>query len=189
MSFWQEHALEIIFGTVSALLALVAVYYARKALRPTPDQISEVFRGRSVRLYLSREQMIGRLLDQYDRADPGEVIWAQTVGMQNYPGDVRGKILAAASRGAKFRYLVNANSPALREFLELFEPVRNAEVKLSTDNNLRVQGLGDRAVVIAFPTMTTYTAVEVTDPAFVRLVRGWFDSRWDEPRRAGEADV
>lgn len=184
-----KHALEVIFGVVATVTSIVAVYYARKSLQL--DRESHLTDPhRSVHVFLSREAMISSLLRMYDDAEHGDCIWAQTVSMRNYPGKVRDKVLKAAGNGVTYRFIVNESSPAVDEFLRLFDPVKSAEIVRSSDNKIRVQGLSDREVVIAFPTLTTYTAVRFTDRVFVKIMRGWFDSRFEtiadsEGRTAG----
>ena len=115
--------------------------------------------------------MTESLLKQYESAAAGDDIWAHTVGLQNFPGQVSEAILSAAGRGVTFRYLILAGHPAQGEFLAIFRPIREARVRSAMDNSLRVQGLSSKEVVIAFPTLTTYTAIRFTDAAFVSVIR------------------
>ena len=85
--------------------------------------------------------------------------------------------MEAACRGVRFQMIINQHSPAVGEFRKLFDPIETAQVLEAQDNTISVQGLSDREVVIAFPGVTSYTAVLVRDPHFVRIVRGWFDKR------------
>jgi hypothetical protein len=176
--FLAANALQIVFGIVSAVTSVLAIHYARRSYHLS-RQLRLSNTGRSVEIFLDRESMISALLAQYDSCRDGEEIWAQGVGMANYPGDVSKTILAAAGRGIGFRIIVNANSPAYDEFVRLFEPIKKADMRRSASSNLRVQGMSDREVIVAFPTLTTYTAVRFTDKNFVAVVKNWFDERFN----------
>lgn len=177
VEFLLANALTIIFGVLALVTSVIAIFYARRMYeleRASPERNH----GRSVTVYWSRQDMIESLLRQYDLAVSGDDIWAHAVGLQNFPGQVSEKILSAAGRGVSFRYLILANHPAQAEFLAIFKPIRNASIRASGDNALRVQGLSTKEVVVAFPTLTTYTAIRFTDPNFVAVIRNWFDTRW-----------
>jgi len=178
-----EHVLEIAFGLVASVTSILAVHYARSG--PVKAN-SDVVLGppRSVSVFLNRDSMVESLLTMYDRARPGDVVWAQTVGMRNYPGPVAEKVLSAAARGVEMRYLANAESPEIEAFEELFTPVESAVVLRAHNNDLRIQGLGHSEVIIAFPTMRTYTAVRFTDPAFVRMVKSAFDQKYADVEKS-----
>ena len=133
--------------------------------------------GRRAGLFLSREAMINYLLQMYDRAKVGDVIWAQCVRCADFTPEVRKKILEAAGRGVRFQMVVNQNSPAAAEFRTLFDPIETAELVTLSDNTISMQGLSDREIVIAFPGVEAYTAVLVRDRRFVELIRSWFDGR------------
>lgn len=175
--FTGANILTVIFGIISFLTSIAAVHYARRTYHLERKSVSKNS-DRSVVVFWSREDMIDSLLEQYKRAGDGDDIWAQTVGLQNFPGQVHDRIMTAASRGVTFRYLVTLDHPALPEFLALFKNIASASVAGLRDNRLRLQGLSRREVVIAFPTLTTYTAIKFTDAVFVGLVRDWFDRRW-----------
>jgi hypothetical protein len=177
LRFLSQYGLEILFGTISAMTSVLAIYYARQSNR-LAQQLTLRDARRSVEVFLTREVMIGSLLAQYTAAKSDEEIWAHTVGLQNYPGDVHDRILSAASKGVTFRLIVDVGSPGLTEFLKLFEPIRQAAIVGAHDNKLRVQGLGKREVIIALPTLTTYTALRITDENFVALVKDWYDRKW-----------
>jgi hypothetical protein len=136
--------------------------------------------GRKAGLFLSREAMIKYLLEIYDKAGPGDVIWAQCVGCTDFTSIVRKKILEAAGRGVRFQMIINQHSPAVREFRMLFDPIEGAEVIEAPDNAISVQGLSDREVVIAFPGVESYTAVLVRDTYFVGIIKSWFDRHANE---------
>ena len=131
--------------------------------------------GRRAGLFLSREAMIKYLLEMYDQAEAGDVIWAQCVRCTDFTPEVRTKILEAAGRGVRFQMVINQHSPAAEEFRGLFDPIEGAEVIEAPDNAISMQGLSNREVVIAFPGVESYTAVLVRDKYFVGIIRSWFD--------------
>jgi hypothetical protein len=135
------------------------------------------------RLFLSREAMIKYLLEMYDKAKAGDVIWAQCVRCVDFTPKVRAKILEAAGRGVRFQMVVYKHSPAVEEFRTLFDPIEGAEVIEAPDNAISMQGLSDREVVIAFPSMDSYTSVLMRDQDFVRIVKAWFDNQFDTLER------
>ena len=65
------------------------------------------------------------------------------------------------------------------DFRALFEPIENAEVIEVPGIALSLQGLSNREVVIAFPSMDSYTSILIRDPDFVRIVKAWFDDQFD----------
>jgi hypothetical protein len=131
--------------------------------------------GRKAKLFLSREAMIKYLLEMYDQAKAGDIIWAQCVRCTDFTPEVRTKILEAAGRGVRFQMVINQHSPAVADFRAMFDPIEGAEVIEAPDNAISLQGLSDREVVIAFPGMESYTAVLVRDKYFVGILKSWFD--------------
>lgn len=185
-SFFVQYGLEIIFGIIATITSVIAIYYAKEALIVQRRDVI-IDPRRTVQIYLSRESMIAGLAKMYDTAEAGDVIWFQTVGMQNYPGKVHEKILFAASKNVAYKMILNSNSPAVSQFIELFEPVKNANYVLATTNRLRIQGLSDKEIIIGFPSLTAYTAIRFTDKAFIEIVKTWFDKRFDELSRTSGA--
>ena len=127
--------------------------------------------------------MIKYLLEMYDKADVNDVIWAQCVRCTDFTPKVRQKILEAAGRSVRFQMVINQHSPAVEEFRTLFDPIEGAEVIEAPDNAISMQGLSDREVVIAFPSMDSYKSVLIRDKDFVRTVKAWFDNRFDTLER------
>jgi hypothetical protein len=142
--------------------------------------------GRRAGLFLSREAMIKYLLQMYDKAEEGDVIWAQCVRCTDFTPAVRKKILKAAGQGVGFRMLVNQYSPAVEEFHTLFDPIEGAEVIEASDNSISFQGLSDREVAIAFPGIESYTAIVVRSANFVKIIKAWFDGRFDACGKTSE---
>ena len=174
-SFLINNIVNIVFGITTLISSAVALHYKRLEHRREVEEIID--EGRKAGLLLSREGMIRYLLQMYDQAKSGDVIWAQCVRCTDFTPEVRKKILEAAGRGVWFQMVINKHSPAVKEFRALFDPIEGAEVIEASDNAISLQGLSDREVVIAFPGVESYTAVLVRDRYFVQLIRNWFDER------------
>jgi len=129
------------------------------------------------------EAMIKYLLEMYDQARSGDVIWAQCVCCVDFTPKVRTKILEAAGRGVRFQMVVYKHSPAVGDFRALFDQIENAEVIEAPGIPLSLQGLSNREVVIAFPSMNSYTSVLIRNRDFVRIVKAWFDNQFDTLER------
>ena len=121
--------------------------------------------------------MIKYLLEMYDKAGPGDVIWAQCVRCTDFTSVVRKKILEAAGRGVRFQMIINQHSPVVGEFRTLFDPIEGAEVIEVPDNAISLQGPSNREVVIALPGVESYTALLIRDFHCVRIVKQWFEER------------
>jgi len=182
VNFIFDHLLEIIFGIVASITSILAVYYAVKSYRLAQ---SAKFGGKkgTIEVFFTREEMIKGLYSMYERANQNDLIWFQTVGMSSYPGDIEKVILNAASQGIRFRMILNKNAPALDEFKKIFSVINAAEMVEATDNNIRMQGLSDKEVVVAFPSLTAYLAVRFTERSFVKIIKNWFDGRFERLAR------
>ena len=134
--------------------------------------------GRRAGLFLSREAMIEYLLQMYDEAEQGDVIWAQCVRCTDFTPVVRQKILNAAGKGVRFKMLINHHSPATEEFHTLFDPITDAQVGEAIDNEISFQGFSEKEIVIAVPGIESYTAVLIRNQYFVGIIRTWFDKRF-----------
>lgn len=183
-SFLADNIVNIVFGTTTLVTTGIALHYARLEHRRKVEDV--LYEDRRVGLFLSRESMIRYLLQMYDQAAAGDVIWAQCVRCANFTPDVRPQISKAAGRGVRFRMIINQYSPSLAAFRSLFAPIRQAELAAAPDNALSLQGLSDKELVVAFPGVESYTAVLIRDPYFVGIVRRWFDSRFEQLVAAGE---
>lgn len=175
-AFLSQNIVSIIFGVTTVISSAVALYYQRLEHRQRVEKI--VDGSRRVGLFLSREAMIKYLLAMYDRADTGDVIWAQCVRCTNFTPDVRPQISKAAGRGVKFRMIINKYSPSLKDFQALFEPLHRAKLVEGADNAISLQGLSDKEVVIAIPGVESYTAVLIRDQYFTGIIKSWFDRRF-----------
>lgn len=182
VKFILEHLLEIIFGIAASITSILAVYYAIKSYRLAQ---SAKFGGKkgTVEVFFTREDMIKGLYTMYERVHQNDLIWFQTVGMSSYPGDIEKVILRAASQGTRFRMILNKNAPALDEFKKIFSAINTAEMVEAIDNNIRIQGLSDKEVIIAFPSLSAYLAIRFTDKNFVTIIKNWFDDRYEKLAR------
>lgn len=176
-AFLRDHGLELVFGVTTVVLGLATLRYRRREHLALLRRI--IGDERQVMLFLDREPMIDYLKTMYDAARPGEVIWGQCVGCQNYGFDVRSKTLAAAGRGVTIQFIVNIHAPTRDEFRSLYEPIKSAELKEAADSQLSVQGLGDREVVFSARGVTSYSGVLIRDAATVQIFREWFSRRFD----------
>ena len=59
-------------------------------------------------------------------------------------------------------------------------PLETAELVAGEDNALSVQGLSDREVVLSFPGVDSYTAVLIRDDYFVKIIKAWFENRFQK---------
>ncbi len=177
-TFLSQNIISFIFGITTVITSLIALRYKRLEHKQRVERILD--EGRQAGLFLSREAMIRHLLEMYDQAKAGDVIWAQCVRCTDFTPEVRKKILEAAGRGVRFQMVINQHSPAAEQFRTLFDPIEGAEVMEAPDNTISFQGLSDREVVIAFPGVESYTAVVVRDEYFVRIIKGWLDKRFSE---------
>ena len=153
----------------------LALYYKRLEHRRKVEEVIDS--NRKVGLFLSREAMIKYLLEMYDQAEVGDIIWAQCVRCTDFTPEVRKRILKAAGRGVRFLMVVNQHSPATEEFRALFDPIEGAEIIEAPDNAISMQGFSDREVVIAFPGVESHTSVLVRDRYFVVIIKSWFESK------------
>ncbi len=177
-AFLTQNIISIIFGITTLITSAFALHYKRLEHRRRVEQVIDT--GRRVGLFLSREAMMRYLLKMYDEAQAGDVIWAQCVRCTDFSPEVRNKILKAAGKRVHFRMIINKYSPSLSEFRSLFTPIHSAELVAGKDNTVSVQGLSERAVVLAFPGIESYTAVLVRDPYFVKIIKAWFDGRFEK---------
>lgn len=175
-NFLSENIVNIFFGTTTVISSAIALHYRRLEHRQQVEKV--VDEGRRAGLFLSREAMIKYLLQMYDEAEDGDVIWAQCVRCTDFTPAVRKQILKAAGKGVNFKMIINKYSPSLMDFQALFDPLRSADIVAGIDNAISLQGLSDKEVVIAFPGVESYTAVLVRDTYFINIIRAWFDGRF-----------
>jgi hypothetical protein len=176
-----ENLLTIIFGITTVVMTSIALRYTIREHRMKVDGI--VGDGRNAMLFLSRQAMLTFLGKMYNDSVDGDVIWGQCVSCRDYSSDLRNKVLQAAGKGVHFKIIINGYAPTLNEFRKVYDPINTAELVLGYDNSHRLQGLSEKEVILAFPGVETYTGLLIRDPFFVRLVKGWFDARFETLRK------
>lgn len=179
-NFLNQNITSIIFGISTLITSLIALHYKRLEHKHQVENILD--EGGQVGLFLSREAMINYLLTMYDKAETDDVIWAQCVRCADFSPKVRNKILKAAGKKVKFKMIINKYSPSLAAFRSLFDPIESAKLAEGADNAISIQGLSDREIVIALPGIESYTAVLVRNQYFVKIMKAWFDSRFEKLR-------
>ncbi len=176
--FLNQNITSIVFGIISLTTTLIALHYKRLEHEHRVENVLDE-NGRAG-LFLSRKAMMQYLSKMYDQAEAGDVIWAQCVRCADFSPKVYNKILKTAGKKVKFKMIVNKHSPSLAAFRSLFTPIEGAELAEGTDNNISVQGLSDREIVIALPGVESYTAVLIRNSNFVKIMKAWFDARFEE---------
>lgn len=157
---------------------LVAIHYKRRDYRTNIDD--NIILNDKITVFTTRNKMLEYLHSMYTKALPGDIIWGQSVSGNIY-GDVNAEIVSAATRGVKFEMIFNSDIDKItnskKELKELFT-ILNATIKLKDDNDIRIQGLSTKEVVVAFPTNRRYIAVLIKDEPVVSVLRNWFLSRF-----------
>lgn len=168
----------------SIISVCVAVHYKRKEYKKDIDDILRL--NEKIVVFMSREKMLEYLHLMYSNAMPGDIIWGQSVSGNIY-GDVNAEIVSAATRGVKFEMIFNSNinkaTDAKKELKDLFT-ILNADITLRNDNDIRIQGLSTKEVVVAFPTNRRYIAVLIKDNAVVNVFRNWFLARFQSGQKS-----
>lgn len=129
----------------------------------------------------------GKLAKQYvvdmcKKALRGDVIWGQCVGCGDYPKDISQKILEADKKGVYFKMIINFSATG---FSDIFYSLHNqkSEIIISQKNNLRVYGLSKKEVIFGFKKADSYTGILITDSYFVKIIKEWFDRRFEKLKR------
>lgn len=192
MKAWLlEYGVQIFFGFTTLVLGIITIRQKVKENRVKVEQV--VGKERKASLFLTRDPLVLALANMYKIAEPGDTIWGQCVGCDDYTPAVRDAVLKAAGSGVSFKIIVNKYAPTLAEFRKIFDPVASAELVEGTDNAIRVQGLSSKVVVISIPEMIAYTGIQVSDPYVVGIIKSWFDQRFEslratEPSNASPGD-
>lgn len=177
-AFLANNIIEIILAFFSIMSTTQAIRYRRIAHQQTTEDI--VNANKKVKLFLSREAMLTELKGMYDRAEEGDVIWAQCIRCTSFFTDVQTKILEAVGKGVGFQMVIYNHARAKEEFLALFAPFSRPDIRLSADIDFSLQGLSEQEVVITFPESQGYTAICIHHQPFVRLLRHWFLNRFEQ---------
>lgn len=176
---------DIITIVISALLLVTtiistwaAIYYKKKEYSINTGK--KIKMNNKVTIFTSRDEMLKYLHSMYDRAEKDDCIWGQSVSGNIY-GDVNGKIVTAAARGVKFKIIfssdIETKEVPKKELKEVFKTV-NAQICLRDDNDIRIQGLSDKEIVLAFPTSDKYISLLIKDKAVIKVWRNWFANRF-----------
>ena len=187
IQFMIDNILTLIFGISAAVTSWLALKYKINERRLRVE--SNVEKGRHVSIFLTRESMLEYLLAMYEKASKGDIIWGQCVGCRSYTGKVKSTILEAAGRGVQYKIIVNSFAPTLADFRALYDPLKDIELVEGHNNTIRVQGLSEREIVLAFPGVDTYTGILIKDPHFVKIVKKWFDKRFEELKQKSKGTV
>lgn len=171
-----QAVITVVVSILGLVVAWVSLRYRRREHRLQVEKVTG--EDPKVVLFLSRDSMIKHLLSMYDRALEGDTIWGQTVGGGDYTSGVHEKVLKAAARGARLKIILNASSPAFADLSSFFATIVTAETAKGENNAIRIQGLSEREVVLAYTGMTSYTAVLIRDLDTVKIFKSWFDDRF-----------
>lgn len=177
IQFLTDNAVSIIFGLLTAFFSAITLRYKIREHKHRVEGI--VDESKSVSLYLTREAMLQGLRSMYEASKSGDVLWGQCVGCGAYPPDVTEQVVKAASRGVIFRFIVSSSAVNKEDLKNFFGQLRAAEIRERADNRIRIQGLSNKEVVIAFRGIDYYTAIHVRDSNFVEFVRAYFEQRWE----------
>lgn len=90
-SFLANNIINIILGITMLVMSAATLHYKRLEHRKEVESVIDI--GRKTGLFLSREAMIHDLLEMYERAGEGDVIWAQSVCCTDFTPEIRTKIL------------------------------------------------------------------------------------------------
>lgn len=75
--------------------------------------------------------------------------------------------------------IFNKNAHTINQVIDLFKTVDTAEVVELENNNVRLQGLSNKEVMIAISTERDYFGVLIKDENIVRLFYDWFEARFN----------
>lgn len=176
--FIKTNIVAIIFGCTTFIFSLLTLIYKIKEHRAKIQGLLKIKKNISV--YLTRESLLIGLREIYSKATNTDEIWGQCIGCHNYSDDVKEIILEKAALGVHFRIIVNSNATTKIDFKNLFDPLRNASVRESSANAIRLHGLSSSEVIIGFSTITGLVALHVRETVFVSIIKNYFDQRWND---------
>lgn len=166
----------VVLSIITAISIIVAIHYKRKDYQLANENRMRI--SGKLELFYSRESMLKYLHTMYDRAEASDTIWGQSISGRNY-GSVGDKILNAAARGVHYKMIFNKNAHTINQVIDLFKTVDTAEVVELENNNVRLQGLSNKEVMIAISTERDYFGVLIKDENIVRLFHDWFEARFN----------
>lgn len=138
-----------------------------------------------MKIFTNRDKMLEAIRTMYKNANAGEIIWGQSVS-GNIIGNVTTEVINAAKNGVKFEMIFSRETCDKEEInlkkdflklLQLLKVNKLANIYTRRDNNVRIQGISTKKVIIAIPDTDKYVAVLIEDEATVQIFRNWFLSR------------
>lgn len=176
-SFLYDHGVAILFGFIGLVTSTLAVHYARAQLRSGSTATNSP--SKYLKLYTSRESMVLGLAEMYEKASGGDVIWGQCVSCSGYSASVKQNVLDASIRGVSFEIIINSRSPRKQELFAIYSSIKSANVIERADNEVSLQGLSEKEVILSLPEVAGYCAVKISQPTIVLILRSWFITRLD----------
>lgn len=165
----------------AAVTGWITWYFAKKTYYAEVE--NQITLNEKLKIIANHDKMLEYLYSMYDIANSGDIIWGQSVS-GNIVGDVTNKVVTAAQRGVKFEMIFSEEAckpgSLKKNVVLLFQQLTdNAKVCIRNDNNIRIQGLSTKEVLIALPTNTQYVSVLIKDEAIAKVFRNWFLSRFN----------
>jgi len=79
--------------------------------------------------------------------------------------------------------IFNSETLSINEVYKVFSSVKNTNIVLRADNDVRIQGLSNQEVVLAISNESRlkYKTIVIRDEAIVRALRSWYDQRFCSP--------
>jgi phosphatidylserine/phosphatidylglycerophosphate/cardiolipin synthase-like enzyme len=202
--------LGIILAAISIIIAIVAVFYSRNQTILSKKQLEvserqniesmnnlkeEVVRdieksslhyrgsiekSRQLQIFLARGDVIQTLLDDYDKAEKGDCIWAQCINCGEFGEELYKKAIHGANRGVNYKFIFSTTSTSLSVLESIFGSISTAKYVKTGDNTLRIQGLSNKSVVLAFQNQIGYIGIRINDHSLAGILQQWFDGRFNE---------
>ena len=186
---------------ISTILSLKNLKYNKeiKRLQNEYDNLKNEYDNKTIELntnieiITNREKMLELLKGMYNNAEARETIWGQSVS-GHIIGNVTKEVVDAATRGVHFEMIFSEEgckkTSSKRALVELFTLLpNNASVYAGKDNNLRIQGISTKEVIIAIPDNDKYVALLIKDEAIIKVFRDWFVSRLKEVKKLKKEDL
>lgn len=168
---------EFVFNLINAICSVYATMIANK--KSKSEECKKIYSSK-LQVFLNRNAMVSYLHEMFEKASgPNDLIWGQSMTGRHY-NNIIPKIADAAERGAKFKIIFNKNTAETNEIKDFFATLKNAEIHFRNDNRIRVMGLSDKEVVIALSDKKNYNAILIRDSEMIKIIRSWFDLRFNE---------
>ena len=186
--FEWENLITILSLLITIILGYYTLKYKKQEIesknelrdyKKTIDTIGIVQENRSILWFSIRDSMLDYIISQYDSAKKGDLIWGQCVSCSSYKQALDERIYKATQEGVNFKIIFNINAPSINQIRSKFEVFKNAKFKFADDNKIRIHGLSEKEVVISVRGMYDYSGICIKDVYFIKIIKDWFDSRWD----------